>query len=393
MPTSPGPAPETAAPPAVSPPVTAAPKAPASSLPPSQDTTFADRAKALKGPLELQKLMDDLKASPVRPAPPTDTAPDGNELPPKSAPAEAPAAEELPPTEETPAEPPAEPPAPETPAEPEGKSLEVPTAKNFRMTLLEGDKVGKLATQYGKLHPDWTLAQAMTAAQAQLEKTGEIPKVAATEPTKPPETTPGAPANSDLPKTVDDVDRAIEAAEKDLAAAADELRMVDGVKIQSKIRQLERHRQTLEKDADRKQQATAAEYDTKFNEAQARAGELYADAANGESAFGKRMREIDDDLQATEDPRFYAPNKPLLIAQMVAAELNIAPRKKGATPAPAKPTTPAAPAKPKSVLPGGASSTTPPSVPQKSAMEQEIMAAKNPHELEKAMAKYGLGSF
>ena len=78
-------------------------------------------------------------------------------------------------------------------------------------------------------------------------------------------------------------------------------------------------------------EATAAvdEHDQAFDSSVAKANELYPDFGNEGSDFYARATEIDAALRDTEDNRYYDANKPLLIAQMVAKELNIAPNTGG----------------------------------------------------------------
>tara|TARA_Y100001951_G_scaffold103929_1_gene114020 strand:- start:113 stop:1402 length:1290 start_codon:yes stop_codon:yes gene_type:complete len=79
------------------------------------------------------------------------------------------------------------------------------------------------------------------------------------------------------------------------------------------------------------QEATAAvnEHDHAFDSSVAKANELYPDFGNEGSDFYARAAEIDAALRDTEDNRYFDANKPLLIAQMVAKELNIAPNTGG----------------------------------------------------------------
>ncbi|MDB4792337.1 hypothetical protein OAG69_00215 [bacterium] len=71
------------------------------------------------------------------------------------------------------------------------------------------------------------------------------------------------------------------------------------------------------------------EHDTAFESSVSRAYELYPDFGNEDSEFFERCSEIDESLKDTDDPRYFDANKPLLIAKMAAAELNVAPKRKG----------------------------------------------------------------
>lgn len=65
--------------------------------------------------------------------------------------------------------------------------------------------------------------------------------------------------------------------------------------------------------------------DSAFNSSVDRATEMFPDFMNTESEFYQRCQEIDQALQDTGDPRFYDPDKPLLVARMAAKELDVAP--------------------------------------------------------------------
>ncbi len=194
-----------------------------------------------------------------------------------------------------------------------------------------------------------------------------------------------------MPQTIEAVDsleeQILATREKELIG----LNFEEVAKLDVRLRKLDRHRANLEKDAAKQESEAITSYASGFAASESKASELYDFASKPDSAGGKRMLEIENDLKENDDPLYNDPNKPLRIAQMVAAELGIAPRKKGApTPAPAaKPAAPVAPVAKKGVVPSGASRTTVP-VTTKPAIDAEILAAKNPYELRKVKEKYGI---
>jgi hypothetical protein len=103
------------------------------------------------------------------------------------------------------------------------------------------------------------------------------------------------------------------------------------------------------------------------------------------------MVEIEEAMERTGDPRFHDPNKPMLIANMVAAEFKIAPLSK--TKAPAKPqakaATPAAEPPKKGILPSGGSSTAP-AAPTVNAVEQRISKIQTPADLKAELKAFGI---
>ncbi len=312
-------------------------------------------------------------------------------------PTETPAAppETTPPAEETPPE--VETPAPDAPVEPETPSGDEPDeaedggdgpvkpleGNRARLRLSEKDQVGRLAASFMKRNRDLTMEEAVDRARDQL---GIKPKAV--------ETSPETPAQPQLPQTTAEVDAAIKALRADRRTALAEVRMEDASDISDKLEDLIQHRSTLERGAERKEIEQATAYNTAFTKSETKAIELYEFAGNPESEGNRRMAEIDAALKDNGDPLWADPDKPLRIAQMVAKELNIAPRRKGAPATPAKAAATATPtngtAPKKQILPSGSSRTAAPIANQKPAIDAEIMAIKTPQDLRNMRRKLGL---
>lgn len=364
--------------PAVTP--AAAPAASASSLP-KQDSII-DRAQKATSATEIRNLAKEFLASPEANPPPVAAEP--ATPPPAEAPAaEASGAEETPAAEPAEAEPtPGEAPAAEEPALEEGTEpaapgpVKIPDANQLRIRPPEDDKLGRLTAAFMQRNRDWNLKQAMDAAAKQL----------GVDLNPAPPATPAA-QKTDLPATVEGVDSSVEALQAERLKAFTELRFEDVANIDASVRKLDVHRLGLERKADREQAAQAAAYDAKFDASTTQATSLYDFATKPDSEGGKRMLEIEQALKETDDPLYSSPDKPLKIAQMVAAELNIAPRRKGA-PVPAKAAAPAVTAAPKKqVLPGG---STAPAAVKPPAIEAKIQQANSPHALRKVMEEMGI---
>ncbi len=249
--------------------------------------------------------------------------------------------------------------------------IEPITGKRAHIRLGQEDKVGRLAASLMKRNRDMPMDEAVERAKKQL---GIKPQG---EQAKTPEETN---SNPGMPETVEATVTSIAElrAERNKASTALEFEKV--ADITSKIEDLIQHRNELARQGERKQQDEATAYDRQFSSSENRATELYAFAGDPKSEGGKRMLEIDAQLKADEDPLYNSPNKPLKIAQMVAAELNIAPKKKGiVTAAPAKAAATATTTLPpkKQVLPGGNSRTTPPPINQPNPVDAKIKAAPN----------------
>ena len=103
------------------------------------------------------------------------------------------------------------------------------------------------------------------------------------------------------------------------------------------------------------------------------------------------MIEIEESLEALSDPLFHDPNKPLLIAQMVAKENSIAPKKASAArvAAPAQPAAPRPP--PKGVLPSGSSRSA--AAPQVNPVDAAISQIKTQGDVQKLMKSLGVRQF
>lgn len=355
--------------------VPAAALAPASSL--NQETSATERARGANSPQAIRSLLSDLRKSPV---------PKPAEAKPSDAPApEAPAAEAQPETQPE-AEPevntpvdadPAADPTPDggdDPSDDEGGASPITpiTGKRAHLRLPpESDKVGRLALSILKRNQDFTLEEATARAKEQLGIKPEAPPAAE------------EPAKSDLPTTVEAVDAEQDRLFAERKKAYSELRFEDVADFDEKMRKLDRHRLNLEREADRQQTVAAQQYDQAFTKSEARAAELYEFAGNPESPGAKRMLEIDAALKENDDPLYSSPDKPLRIAQMVAAELKIAPRRKGQPAAPAKAAAPAQPVPKKQVIPGGGSSTIPPASNPTTAVAEQVSGIKTVHDLRK----------
>ena len=397
-----GTAPAAPAAPVLSPAAPAPAPAPTPAAKPDS-SEYANRVSKAQGPRGVQQLLAEALKPAAPKAPPPDQAPDGNETP---APAAAPAPET--PAEPAAAEPvkPAEGDAPAEPAPeatPEATPEPAPAAPeppDDEVTPIEGSRarlkgitseVDKLAVSFKRRNQDWSLEECVAAAKEQL---GVKP---AADPSAKPEA-PKPVGSPDLPQSVAAVDSAIEQLEADLIQAGKDLDPGKQAEIQIRIRRLDRQRSTLET---RDQQAVAdqeaqraTQYDTQFVASEQRAAEFYPDAAKPDSDFGKRMVEIEADLRSLNDPMYYSPDKPLRIAQMVAAERNIAPRKPGSkAPAPAaKPAAPVAPkAAPKGILPTGGSKTAPAATAN--PVVEQLSKVRTSHDIEKIMRGLGKKDF
>lgn len=175
------------------------------------------------------------------------------------------------------------------------------------------------------------------------------------------EKTDEAPAADGMPKTTEEAQAKL----KELRAAKskamrDELDLAKADELDLEMEKIRDHMMVLERRKIADETRAEQKYLQEFSASQQKASSLYQFLSDEKSAGFSRAREIDDQLRENGDPLFHNPNKPLVIAQMVAAELRIAPKsaKSPASTASATVKKPAAPApKPASVISSGGSRT------------------------------------
>jgi hypothetical protein len=278
-------------------------------------------------------------------------------------------------------------------AKPEGEGEDEDGKLPDRIRLTNFSEVEKLALQIKrtaeKAGKKMSLGEAEKNAMAMLGVTANPTAEGAGD---------GAAAASTLPATLADTDAKI----AELKAQRTKARTVDldfelADKLDNEIDALREHKSTLRESEARAASAEQAKYDNEFNASTKKAGELYDFVKQPDSAAYKRMQEIDRQLEASDDPLHRSPNKPLKVAQMVAAEMAIAPRALGAKPAagavtkvtqPARPATTQAKTVPPVVAASGASRTSTSST-QGGELSQMIHSAKTPADLEAIRAKLG----
>ncbi len=355
---------------------------------------FNSRVTEAKTPADIRRLTQEMVAS--SPKPGSQPKPAVQAPAPEPAAVEAtPAAEPEPTTPETSEETPAaDAPAPEqtepeatlaADAEPEAEDdggdgpVTPVSGKRAHLRLAEDDQVGRLAAALMKRNRDLPMREAVAKAEAQL---GIKPAAA-------PAASPETPAEPTLPATPEEVQTVIAQQLVAYKKAMSEVRFEDAADIQAKILELQGHRTTLERRAEQEQVKAAQKYDADFDASLAKAVDLYPFATDQASSGFKRMAQIDAVLKQNGDPLYHRADKPLKLAQMVAAELNIAPRNKNA--APAKPA--AAPvangAPKKGVVPSGGARTTPPATNQP-AVDPGVAGIKNMTDLRAQLKRFGV---
>jgi len=136
-----------------------------------------------------------------------------------------------------------------------------------------------------------------------------------------------------------------------------------------------------------KQSQKQQDFDSKWTESQSKAVEFYDFVKDGNSEQSKRMTEIDGMLKANNDPLFFDPEKPFILAQMVAREYAIAPKSKAqrSAPVPPKPKPVAKPVQPAS---GNARTVTQPVNNQAKQLQQAVEGIQDEESFEAALSQF-----
>lgn len=279
------------------------------------------------------------------------------------------------------------------PAQPGEIDIDDAKGKQMRIRLRGDDAVGQKALELQRRNRDWTLEDCFAKARKDLGVADPNPAA------------PAAPAAAVDPlDTVEGIDarlvelRALRTSAIDTLDYETVLKTLDPeiqdlrLKRGDVQRGIERREEQQRAQEERQQQADydrlQSDYTSAFEASRTQAGGLYDFVGNKDSQGYKRMAEIDAELQASNDPRWGDPDKPLKVAQAVAAELGIFPRKAGvkAPEAPAKPVA-AAPAPPKKqILPGGDGRTVPPATTKFADFTKNLDTVKTPGDLEKMLS-------
>lgn len=268
----------------------------------------------------------------------------------------APAEPETTPTAEplapaaTPAPAPTTEPAPDTPAPADDTAQPGDTEKTKRFRVRTDDPVEAEAFKIKQRNPDLSLDECLARAKATQTPTNQN-QPSTTERTS-------AKAKDELAQKIKAHAAASSQYETDKAAALMEEILNLRDEVQSLTASEANAQKQKETDTQRQEEAR---YNATFDASLAKSKELYDFVSQPDSAQAKRMKELDDQFKEQEDDLYFHPNKPLIIAQMVAGEFGIQPKTKSAPPAPATAVPPATP--PATPAPATAPATAVPAKP------------------------------
>lgn len=261
---------------------------------------------------------------------------------------------------------------------------------------------GKLQLQYLKQNPTMTEDVAWELAGRDIGADDSAPPQAAAKTAPAPETET-RPEPIDLSK----FDQELESLQQEQATAIDDYEPEKAKEVGEKIAALYRERaeaevqnRILETETSKRQEADIM---AQFEASEAATVAAYPQAADPNSAFARRMQEIDNAWESLDDPRFYNASKPAIIASMVASELNVAPRAaqaQSATPdqaqmnPPQTSTEPTPQAKRQAAPPPpmhpASSSTRAQSATSAPTLDQELDSVSTIEELEKFRDRHGI---
>lgn len=201
-------------------------------------------------------------------------------------------------------------------------------------------------------------------------------------------------ADDGMPKTMDELSAKL----KDLVAKRtkafeEDLDFKAANQLTLEIEALKDHRDTLKTRAADTAKNAQAVYDAAYSKAESKAAEMYDFVGQKDSEGFKRMLELEAHFEATKDPLHLDPEKPLVLARMVARELAIAPKTAGVKPVVRsvlsnKQQPP--PVVKKGVPPvASGTSRTSSTNPQGAALSAKIDSLRTPEDIEKFIAESG----
>ena len=187
--------------------------------------------------------------------------------------------------------------------------------KSDRFRIRAKDEVETEALSLRKRHPDWSLEECLTKAksilgietQAQTEQWQED--------------------NSSEQRSVADIESEIASLRQQHREATVSLEFDEAADIFDRLEQLRDERgnmQVIESQRkaylDQQQQET---FERQFKDHEAKAVRLYPDAAKADSQMTKRIIELNEQMIKLEDPLYYSPEKPFILAKRAAFQLGI----------------------------------------------------------------------
>lgn len=264
----------------------------------------------------------------------------------------------------------------DAPAEEEEEAEDTKAQSRFRIRASDDVEAEALALR--KRHPDWSLKKCIETAETILGvKTADTDNE---EEAPPPRST------ADVTKELADVraarKQALAEMEFEKLAELDD-RIEDLRDEREELRLSEMQVQASKKDAE------SVRFDTEYEQSETRAVAHYPDCTNPESALVKKMTELDQRAKSLEDPIFFSPNKPFLLAQAAAKELGILMADPKAPKPPAKKQ--AAPRRPVPPASGSARTTEPADSATK--LEKQIGGVQTQEDYDKLVSSLGAGSF
>jgi len=184
-----------------------------------------------------------------------------------------------------------------------------PGTKPTQFRIRPKDDVEKRAFELRKRNLDMPLKDALAQAEKELG--------IATTATEPEQT-----AEQAAPLSVATLEAERDTLEGQIDEAEANMDFEQLPQLRKRLRAIERQELPQAREAHARQ---AEALNATYQKSADQASSLYPDATKKGSEFYQKMAEIDAALQASQDPLFTDHNKPLIIAQMAARELRVAP--------------------------------------------------------------------
>jgi hypothetical protein len=199
--------------------------------------------------------------------------------------------------------------------------------KRIRLTGLSERKA--LAMKIAARNPDMSFAEAERRANKQLGISAETEDAGEEGGRKTTETKAEA-KEGNLPDTVEGTKALIaDLKAKRSAALGKDMNFTLAAELIDQIEAAQEHMSALREAGIRKEEQGRSKFEADVQAAKGRAVEVYPDVTKADSPLVAKMREIDAQLEADENPLFHSPDKYFKVAQMAANELGIAPRRPG----------------------------------------------------------------
>jgi hypothetical protein len=199
------------------------------------------------------------------------------------------------------------------------------TIKSDRFRIRAKDEVEIEALSLRKRHPDWSLEECLTKAKSILGINDQA------------QNEQWQDGNTAQQRGVADIDAEIASLRQQHREATVSLEFEQAADLFDRLEQLRDERSNMQviemqRETAREQQLQES-FERQFQDNEAKAVRFYPDAAKAESPMTKRIIELNEQMRQLDDPLYYSPEKPFILAKQAARDLGIPMRNPSAEPA------------------------------------------------------------